>query len=136
MDWPVTEDYCKAVARAIGVQITFSYREGGFLREMLREESATAGVWVPDDESGMRILASNGPLGTRRKFPQVTANLSQRWCSSSLKIDVFARYVCNSPKFLNARTLVVTGERAEESTARARYRVFEPHRCIFVLRLI
>lgn len=129
MDWPVTGDYCKAVARAIGVPITFSYRDGGFLREMLREESATAGVWVPDDEGGMRYLASNGPLGTRRKFPQVTANLAQRYCSGSLKIDVFARYMCNSPKFLNARTLVITGERAEESTARARYRVFEPHRC-------
>ena len=29
MDWPVTESYCEAIAKAFGVQITFSWREGG-----------------------------------------------------------------------------------------------------------
>jgi 3'-phosphoadenosine 5'-phosphosulfate sulfotransferase (PAPS reductase)/FAD synthetase len=37
-------------------------------------------------------------------------------------------YLRNNDKFLNSRTLVITGERAEESTARAKYNVFEPHR--------
>jgi hypothetical protein len=30
-------------------------------------------------------------LGTRLKFPQVSADLNVRWCSAYLKIDVMAR---------------------------------------------
>ncbi|WP_338125646.1 phosphoadenosine phosphosulfate reductase domain-containing protein [Gluconobacter cerinus] len=51
-----------------------------------------------------------------------------RWCSASLKVDVADRAVRGQDRFLNRRTLVVTGERAEESPARARYAAFEPHR--------
>ena len=61
-------------------------------------------------------------------FPQVTANLSQRYCSSSIKIDVASRAMNNQERFKGKRTLVVTGERAEESSARAKYKAFEPHR--------
>jgi hypothetical protein len=96
---------------------------------MLRENSATAPVWIPTADGRHRRLGGNGPLGTRLRFPQVSASLLTRWCSSSGKIDVFARYLCNEPKFLGRRTLVITGERAEESRARAHYEVFEPHRC-------
>ena len=51
-----------------------------------------------------------------------------RWCLASLKIDVADRALRGQDRFLNCRTLVVTGERAEESPARARYAAFEPHR--------
>ncbi|MEJ5154651.1 phosphoadenosine phosphosulfate reductase family protein [Gluconobacter wancherniae] len=51
-----------------------------------------------------------------------------RWCSASLKVDVADRALRGQDRFLNRRTLVVTGERAEESPARARYAAFEPHR--------
>ena len=128
MDWPVTEAYCEAVCHALGVELTFSWREGGLEQEMLRNGTATAPVWIPDG-TGYRVLGGNGPAGVRRKFPQVTADLSRRWCSPATKIDVFARYLANNPKFLNSRTLVLTGERAEESASRAHYKDFEPHRC-------
>lgn len=127
MDWPITESYCAAVCKALGVRLTFSWRAGGMQREMLRAGTATAPVWIPDGD-GYRSVGGNGPVGTRRKFPQVSADLSVRFCSSSLKIDVMDRYLRNDPKFLNKRTLVLTGERAEESKARANYKVFEAHR--------
>lgn len=128
MDWPVTNAYCAAVSRALSMSYLTSWREGGFEREMLRQDSATAPVWIPEDEHTHWCIGGDGPLGTRLKFPQVSANLSVRWCSSALKIDVGARYLTNHPKFEQGRTLVVTGERAQESTARSKYARFEPHR--------
>lgn len=127
MDWPVTESYCRAFARALGLKITFSWRVGGFEREMLRDNAATAPVMVPV-EGGYLAVGGKGPLGTRRKFPQTSADLSVRWCSASLKIGCLDAYLRNHPKFIGQRTLVLTGERAEESSARARYSTFEPHR--------
>jgi 3'-phosphoadenosine 5'-phosphosulfate sulfotransferase (PAPS reductase)/FAD synthetase len=41
---------------------------------------------------------------------------------------VFARILTNDLRFQGQHVLVVTGERAEESAARAKYAVFEPHR--------
>lgn len=58
----------------------------------------------------------------------MTASLSQRWCSSSLKISASDAWISNDPQFLDGRTLVITGERAEESKARSNYHEFEPHR--------
>jgi 3'-phosphoadenosine 5'-phosphosulfate sulfotransferase (PAPS reductase)/FAD synthetase len=126
-DWPITEGYCEAIAKALEITLTFSHRVGGLEREMLRENSSTAPVCIPY-ENGYKVIGGDGPLGTRRKFPQVSANLSVRWCSAAAKIDVFARYMTNHPKFREGRTLVLTGERAEESKARAHYKRFEPHR--------
>jgi 3'-phosphoadenosine 5'-phosphosulfate sulfotransferase (PAPS reductase)/FAD synthetase len=62
------------------------------------------------------------------KFPQVSSDLSVRWCSPYLKIDVMAALIRNQPRFTGKRTLVVTGERAEESPAREKYKTFEPHK--------
>ena len=45
-----------------------------------------------------------------------------------MKIDVLAAAIRGQARFEDGRTLVVTGERAEESPSRARYRAFEPHR--------
>jgi 3'-phosphoadenosine 5'-phosphosulfate sulfotransferase (PAPS reductase)/FAD synthetase len=128
MDWPITESYCEEIAKAFGVPLTFSWREGGIEQEMLREQTATGAVFIPDGE-GHRRLGGDGPAGTRRKFPQVSADLSVRWCSGVAKIDCFSRYLNNHPKFTQGKTLVLTGERAQESSARSRYQVFEPHRC-------
>jgi 3'-phosphoadenosine 5'-phosphosulfate sulfotransferase (PAPS reductase)/FAD synthetase len=127
MDWPITEAYCQAVADAFNIKLTFSHRVGGFEREMLRNGQATGAVVIPMGESTMTV-GGHGPEGTREKFPQVSSDLALRWCSSALKIDVFARYLTNNPKFQEGKTLVVTGERAEESKARANYKKFEPHR--------
>ena len=50
MDWPVTESYCEAFAKAFGIRLFMSWREGGFEREMLRDLSATAPVhWLSAD---------------------------------------------------------------------------------------
>lgn len=128
MDWPVTESYCAKFAEAFGVDIHFSWREGGFEREMLRRETPTAPVHWFDPSGELSSRGGQGPVGTRLRFPQVSADLSVRWCSAYLKIDVGCRVLANEARFQHDKTLVVTGERAEESTARAKYKSFEPHR--------
>jgi len=128
-DWPVTRAYCEAFARAFGLKLTFSWREGGLLREMMRNDAPTAPVAIPwPSTEGVVRLGGKGPVGTRLKYPQQTGNLAQRWCSSSAKIDCFARYLNNHEQFTKGTTLVVTGERAEESANRASYAEFEIHR--------
>lgn len=128
MDWPITTDYCKKFAEAFGVRISFSWKEGGFEREMLRKDSPTAPVHFFTQDGRKMQIGGKGDNNTRLKFPQVSADLSVRWCSSYLKIGVGESYVVNDMVFREGKTLVLTGERAEESTARAKYKVFEPYR--------
>lgn len=128
MDWEVTPAYCRAVAQAFGVPIYFSWKEGGFLREMMRENSSTAAI---NFETPIGVLSSGGnsnKKGTRKKFPQVSPDLRVRWCSAYLKIDVCSAAIRGQKRFNNSRTLVLSGERAEESAARAKYKVLEPDR--------
>jgi 3'-phosphoadenosine 5'-phosphosulfate sulfotransferase (PAPS reductase)/FAD synthetase len=129
MDWPCTPAYCRAFAAAFGLSILFSWKVGGFEREMLRENTPTAptAFEVP---GGVVVYAggTSGRIGTRRRFPQVSADLSVRWCSAYLKIDVAATAIRNQERFHGRRTLFVSGERAAESPCRARYAAFEPHR--------
>lgn len=127
MDWPCTRAYCDAIARAFGVPLYFSWKAGGFEREMLRENAPTAPIFY-ETPDGVRSSGGAGKPNTRLQFPQVSPDLSVRWCSAYLKIDVCAAALRGQERFLGKRTLVVTGERAEESSARARYRTFEPHR--------
>lgn len=128
MDWPITSDYCKKFAEAFGVRMTFSWKEGGFEREMLRKEAPTAPVHFYTRSGEKMVIGGKGPLGTRLKYPQVSADLSVRWCSSYLKIGVGESAIVNDPVYREGKTLVLTGERAEESSARAKYKTFEPHR--------
>lgn len=128
-DWPITKDYCKKVAEYLGLPIYFSWKKGGFLTEMLRNESRTQPNYTETPEG--TIIWRGGTTGkfdTRRKFPQITANLSQRWCSAYLKIDVGAAAIRMQERFLGIKTLTISGERAEESTARAKYKQFEKDR--------
>lgn len=130
MDWPSTPSYCQAFAKAFGVPLYRSGKVGGFRREMLRDNAPTAPIWFETPEGEVRqVGGTSGKLGTRRKFPQVSASLSTRWCSAYLKIDVASVAINNQDRFLGRKTLVVTGERAEESAARAKYATFERHRC-------
>ena len=69
-----------------------------------------------------------GKTTTREKFPQVSGDLKVRWCSAYLKIDVCTMAINNQPRFIGKKTLVVSGERAEESPQRAKYKIFEPDR--------
>lgn len=129
MDWPVTPAYCRAVAEAFGLPIYFSWKVGGFEREMNRENSLTAPTKFETPEDGViQVGGTRGKANTRRQFPQVSADLSVRWCSAYLKIDVAAAAIRNQSRFDHKKTLVISGERAEESPSRARYKEFEPDR--------
>lgn len=103
MDWLVTEGYCNAFAKAFGMQISYSWREGALSANKLRHHAATAPCNVPCGD-GRKLIGGNGPCNTRRKFPQVTADLRTRWCSGSLKIDVFRSWLANDPQFQTGRT--------------------------------
>ncbi|MBD3627630.1 phosphoadenosine phosphosulfate reductase family protein [Cyclobacterium sp.] len=129
MDWPVTEAYCRAFAKKFNVPIHFSWKEGGFKREMLRENDQTAPIFfeTPDGKIG-KSKPGNGKKTTRRKFPQVSADLKVRWCSAYLKIDVCTASICNQARFHHKKILVISGERGEESPCRARYKTHEPDR--------
>lgn len=129
MDWPFMVDYTKKLAQAFNIPIYFSWLRHGFEGEMLKDNSyghphhveTPDGVIILD-----RDLRRSKP-STRLKFPQVSANLQTRWCSSALKIDVGRRALNNQDRLLNLKTLVLSGERREESPNRARYNQFEIH---------
>lgn len=129
MDWACTPDYCRKIAQAFGVPIFFSWKMGGFEDEMMRENSLTAPTRFETPEGEVKqVGGTRGKANTRLKFPQVSANLSVRWCSAYLKIDVAAAALRNQKRFNSSRTLTISGERAEESAGRANYKVFEPDR--------
>jgi 3'-phosphoadenosine 5'-phosphosulfate sulfotransferase (PAPS reductase)/FAD synthetase len=117
MDWPITGSYCRAAARAFGIDIVFSWREGGFLAEMTRDATPTAPITWESEDGGRVTRGGKGPPGTRQKFPQVSADLSVRWCSAYLKIDVMDAVIRNDPRYRGKRLLVITGERVEPHRA-------------------
>ncbi|NJM67868.1 MAG: phosphoadenosine phosphosulfate reductase, partial [Acaryochloris sp. RU_4_1] len=118
-DWLVTESYCCKFAQAFDLPIYFSWLEGGLKREMCRDNQPKAPTHFQTPD-GKHIAGGQGQPGTRRKFPAKTADLKTRWCSSYLKIDVLSTAIANQARFHHSRTLVVTGERAQESAARAK----------------
>ena len=128
MDWPVTRDYGRVLAEAIGVPLYFSWLEGGIEREMLRNDTPKAPTHWENPDGTIGTSGGKGPLGTRLKFPQVCADLKKRWCSAYAKIDVMDTAIANQKRFDGKMILVVTGERAEESANRAKYKQYEPHR--------
>lgn len=128
MDWPVTTAYCQAVADALGLRLYHSYKVGGILGEMNRDNAPTAPTRFQDESGAWQQVGGKGRPGTRGLFPQVSADLRTRWCSAYVKIDVMDRALCGQARFRDGRTLIITGERAEESSNRARYQTFEPHR--------
>lgn len=135
MDWPCTPAYVRAIADHLTIPVYLSWRDGGFARELDRADAPTAPIRFETPE-GMGSAGGNGPANTRGLFPQTSADLRVRWCSPSLKIDVLAAAIRNQARFLDGRTLVVTGERAEESPSRARYATFEEHRTASAAREI
>lgn len=129
MDWPCSRSYLDRVGEAFGIPVFHSWREGGFEREMNRDSTKTAPVSWQTISGPIRTAGGDrGGESVRRKFPQTSANLNVRWCSAYQKIDVFARVLTNDERFQGKKILVITGERAEESTSRANYKEFERHR--------
>lgn len=134
MDWSCTEQYVLATGKALGIEVAFQWRIGGFKGELLRENSMSKDVQYSYKGNTVTLPVTKGSISTRRKFPAKSANLSTRWCSANLKIDVFSRFLSNVPEFkgdpLNPyKILFLTGERKFESPARARYSEAEEHRC-------
>jgi len=128
-DWPSTEGYVKKLADHLGINLSFQWREYGFFGEMFRINETTKDVWVERNGILQKFPSSpNGIKSTRFKWPAKTASLNTRFCTSSLKIDVAARAINNMPDLVGKRILFVTGERREESTARAKYHESELHR--------
>jgi len=131
MDWPFMADYNRKLAEAFGLPIYFSWLEGGFEGEMLKENaySRPHHIETPDGLITLERDTRRAKPGTRLKFPQVTASLQTRWCSSALKIDVGRRALNNQTRFDGKKVLFITGERREESPNRAKYNQLEPHAC-------
>lgn len=128
-DWEVTPDYCRKLGAALGVKVYYQWKVGGFKREMLRQECLTAPICFElPDNTIKQVGGERGKLSTRLKFPQASPSLRVRWCSAYLKIDVCSAALIHQERFQNIRTLVLSGERAEESTQRAEYAIFEPDR--------
>jgi len=128
MDWECTESYCKAFAAHFKVPIYFSWKQGGFMREMLRNNSRTAPISFETPDGVKTVGGIAGKQSTRLKFPQVSADLKVRWCSAYLKIDVMAAAIRNQPRFNGIKTVVLSGERGEESKARSNYAILEADR--------
>jgi len=131
MDWQFMPDYNRKLAEAMGVPLYFSWLEGGFEGEMLKANAYSKPHRIEKPE-GLMVLdrdTRRAKPATRRKFPQLSASLQTRWCSSALKIDVGRRSLNNQERFNGKRVLFITGERRQESGNRARYNQFEPHAC-------
>lgn len=129
MDWPFMADYNMKLAAHFGIPIYFSWLEGGFEGEMLKENSLSRPhkVETPDGLVTLSRDSKRSKPATRLKFPQVSASLQTRWCSSALKIDVGRRALTNQSRFNGKKVLFITGERREESSNRAKYNQLEPH---------
>jgi 3'-phosphoadenosine 5'-phosphosulfate sulfotransferase (PAPS reductase)/FAD synthetase len=130
-DWACTASYCQAFADALGLKLFFSYREGGILREILRENEPRQNVYFQahPGEQYTCIPSNKKAINTRLKFPAVSANLATRWCSSTVKIDVLGTVIRYHPAYSGTEELfILTGERRQESAARSKYNPIELHR--------
>jgi Phosphoadenosine phosphosulfate reductase family len=128
MDWASTPAYVRAFGKALGIPVYFCWKQGGFLREMMRNQTETAPTMF-ETPDGLRTAGGNsGKFNTRLQFPQTSPDLSVRYCSGYLKVDPCATAIRNQTRFNQSRTLVITGERAAESASRANYKVFEADR--------
>lgn len=128
MDWKVTKAYCKAFANALGLKIYFSWRIGGYRAEILKEDSKPEDILFETPNGIKRYRVWKAKENTRRKFPQVGKNMKTRYCTNILKTEVANRALFHQDRFLNKKTLFITGERAEESKNRANYQIFEMHK--------
>lgn len=127
-DWPCTTAYCKQVGQALGIPVYFSWRVGGIEGELNRDNQPTAAVRFETPTGAIQTVGGDSPkLGTRLRFPALSANLAVRWCSPVAKIGVLPKVIRYQERFDGARTLVLTGERREESTARSKYEPWQIH---------
>jgi hypothetical protein len=131
MDWGFMRDYCNQLAEVFQVPLYFSWLEGGFEGELLKDNAYSRPHHVETPE-GLLVLPRDhqrASPSTRLRFPQQSPSLQTRWCSSALKIDVGRRALNNQDRFRGKKILFVTGERREESANRAKFNQLEAHAC-------
>ncbi len=131
MDWPFMRDYVRKFAEAMNMPVYYSWLEGGFEGEMLKQNafSKSHKIETPDGLITLDRDHRRAKRTTRMRFPQQSASLTTRWCSSALKVDVGRRSLNNQSRFDGKRVLFITGERREESPNRAKYSQLEEHAC-------
>lgn len=126
MDWRCTQNYVKAVAEAEGVTLRVSYRVNGFFGELYRIGASEPIEWIDPDTGEVKQckLSPNylkckelkehateemeellKEYGCRLKFPAKTGDLSRRWCSAYLKIDVMGSVISNLDRLKELETL-------------------------------
>lgn len=132
-DWPITDRYVKEFAAHMGIPLYTQWREGGISRELFRENDIPAPVRFQHDIRQKMLPTVGATPNTRRRFPAQSASLMTRWCSASAKIDPLARAITHEPAWQGTpgrkkRVALITGERAEESAARAKYAPLQPHK--------
>ena len=107
MDWAVTEDYCRAFAKAFELPLYFSWKQGGFEGEMNRENSLTNPISFETPDGVKTVGGIRGKKSTRKMFPQQSGSLCDRWCSAYLKVDVSKAALNNQERFHHTKTLFV-----------------------------
>jgi len=128
-DWKVTKSYCEKFAQHMNLPLYFSYREGGMRKEICKENARTAPMFFQyiKDNSWGKSGGIKGSINTQRQFPQISKNMSTRWCSSLLKISPMNSFIANQPEFDHKKLVVITGERGEEHESRAKYNQIQAH---------
>jgi 3'-phosphoadenosine 5'-phosphosulfate sulfotransferase (PAPS reductase)/FAD synthetase len=121
MDWECTESYVRVICKYFNLPLYFSWLEGGFERELLRDNQPKSCTFF-ETPDGLQVAGGNGKPNTRLRFPAKVSDLRTRWCSAYLKIDVARTAIVNQKRFDRANLVVLTGERREESQARSKYR--------------
>lgn len=131
-DWPVTKSYIQAFGDHLGIPVYFQWRDGGILGEMMRQDSITGSVYYVHEGKKVCLPTKGKKKNTRLKWPAKTADLRTRFCSAYAKIDVARRVIANHPDYQGTKEkpikiLIITGERREESSNRAKYAEMERH---------
>ncbi len=131
-DWATTTQYCQAFADHFGFPIYFSYREGGIVREALKGVAGhpnISGDYFFQTEPGGEFQRHKfgGQPKARGMWPSVAMDLSVRWCSAFVKIDVMGTMLRNTKRLQNKDIVVCTGERHLESELRETYTEINPY---------
>lgn len=131
MDYPITEPYVQALGDYFGVPVYFMWRAQGFYGELTKENRPSNDIKYVNENGEIVTIATKKDKKywkTRMKWPMLTPDLSKRYCSGQLKIDVAASTLRNWPRFKKGfgdtdvpKILFLTGERREESANRAKY---------------
>lgn len=127
MDWACTPDYARKFAAYFDIPLYFSYKHGGFKRELLKNNAPTAPTSFQLPDGSYRTTGGTGKRRTRLRFPPIENEIANRWCTFYTKIAVMNTAIRNQLRFNHAKTVVVTGERRVESGRRAKYQAIQPH---------